>query len=59
MPETISTSASPKKSEIIAAAFSEKRAIIEEKGNSKEWTERELALKAVEEVFTPPKSVKQ
>lgn len=38
--------------------FAEKRTIIEEKGSSKEWQEREIALKAVEEVFSP-KPIKQ
>lgn len=58
VPETISTTNSPKKADIIAAMFAEKRTIIEEKGSSKEWQEREIALKAVEEVFAP-KPIKQ
>lgn len=53
VPETISTNNSPKKADILAAAFSEKKTIIEEKGSSKEWQEREVALKAVQEVFAP------
>ena len=41
VPETISTNNSPKKSDILKAAFAEKKALIEEKGNSKDWTDKE------------------
>ena len=41
----------PTKSDTRKAHLLELKAVIEEKGNSKDWQERELAVKAVEEVF--------
>ena len=50
VPETISMN-SPSKKDNLNAKLIELKATISEKGASKEWQEREIALKAVEEVF--------
>ena len=50
VPETISAS-SPMKGEQKHNAFADLRQIIEEKSARKDWQERELALKAMEEAF--------
>lgn len=50
VPETISTH-SPSKAENLKNRLAELKAVITEKGVSKEWQEREVALKAIEEMF--------
>lgn len=50
VPETISMS-SPSKADGAKARLAELKGVISEKGGAKEWQVREIALKAVEEVF--------
>jgi len=50
VPETISTM-TPTKTDAWKKQMLEFKVLIEEKGVSKEWQERELALKALDEVF--------
>ena len=50
VPETISMS-SPSKADGVKAKLAELKATISEKGGAKEWQEREIALKAVGDVF--------
>ena len=50
VPETISMS-SPSKADGAKAKLTELKGVITEKGGAKDWQEREIALKAVEEVF--------
>lgn len=51
VPETISSS--PTKDETKKKEFVDLKAIIEDKGARKDWQERELALKAMIDVYQP------
>lgn len=42
---------SPSKADTVKARLTELKNIIAEKGAAKEWQEREIALKAVDDVF--------
>jgi hypothetical protein len=50
VPETISTQ-SPSKLDNLMNRLADLKSCIAEKGQAKEWHDRELALKAVQEIF--------
>ena len=54
VPQTFSTNVppTPSKAEAMKKQLVMMKALIDEKGNSKEWQEREQALKALEQLFT-------
>jgi len=51
VPETISTS-SPVKKDNFKDRLNEVKALMEQKGNSRDWQQRELALKALDDIFS-------